>query len=154
MIYLPMALDRAQALRAGEPLDRVPAHAATPSLRLALALAAEQEEGDFAALSAAGVAALDGLTGNRRLVLAADVGADQVSDAGGDSGEVGVERLSWSQVQALFADEEAAGPAVTAAAGAARDVPLEQAYDLPAVVALTDDHDLLWFSPAELDGLA
>jgi hypothetical protein len=154
MVYLPLALDRAQALRAGEPLDRARAHAATPSLRRALALSAEEEEeGDFAALSAAGVAALHGLAGNRRLVLAADVGPAQVSDAGGDSGEVGVDGLSWSQVQSLFADEEASGPAVAAAARAARDVALEQAYDLPAVAALTDRHDLLWFSPAELDAL-
>lgn len=42
MVYLPLALDRAQALRAGEPLDRARAHAATPSLRRALALSAER----------------------------------------------------------------------------------------------------------------
>ena len=153
MVYVALALPQARALRAGEPLDRLRGHAATPSLRRQLAVAEGDEEGDFAALNAAGVAALDGLGGSRRLVLAAEVGASQVVDGHGGSGEVQVEGLSWSQVQSLFADEEAAGPAVVAAAQAAAGVQLEQAYDLPAVVALTDTYDLLWFAPAELDEL-
>lgn len=153
MVYVPLALAQAQALRDGHPLDRVRGHAATPTLRRELAVAEGDEEGDFAALNAAGVAALAGLAGSRRLVLAADVGAGQVVDGHGSSGEVQVENLTWSQVQSLFADEEAAGPAVAAAAGAAEGVKLEQAYDLAAVVALTDTYDLLWFAPAELDAL-
>jgi hypothetical protein len=153
MVYVPLALTKARALRDGESLDRLRGHAATPSLRRELAVAENDEEGDFAALNAAGVAALDGLAESRRVVLAADVAADQVADGHGGSGEVQVDRLTWPQVQSLFADEEAAGPAVVAAARAATGVPLGQAYDLPAVVALTDTHDLLWFAPAELDAL-
>ena len=153
MVYVPFSLARARALRAGEPLDLVHGHATTPSLRRELAVAENDEEGDFAALNAAGVAALDGLAEARRLVLAADVGAGQVVDGHGSSGEVQVVGLAWPQVQSLFADEEAAGPAVVAAARAATGVPLGQAYDLPAVVALTDTQDLLWFAPAELDAL-
>ena len=153
MVYVPLALGQARALRDGEPLDRLPGHAATPSLRRELAVAEDDEEGDFAALNAAGVAALDGLAGSRRLVLAADVGPAQVTDGHRRSGEVQVDGLTWPQVQSLFADEDAAGSAVVAAAVAATGMDLDQAYDLPAVVALTDTHDLLWFAPAELDAL-
>ena len=153
MVYVPLPLSGAAALRAGEPLDRVPGHAATPSLRRALDLGADDEEGDYAALNAAGVAALDGLTGSRRLVLAAEVGDAQVTDRRGTSGEVEVAGLAWAQVRSLFADEEVAAPAVTAAAPAATGVALAEAYDLAAVTALVDAHDLLWFSPEELDAL-
>ncbi|GAA1435400.1 hypothetical protein GCM10009616_32420 [Microlunatus lacustris] len=153
MVYVPLPLPRARALRAGEPLDRVGGHAATPSLRGALDLGADDEEGDFAALDAAGVAALDGLAGSRRLVLAAEVGDAQVTDRRGTTGEVEVAGLAWSQVRSLFADEEVAATAVAAAARAATGVPLAEAYDLPAVAALVDGHDLLWFAPEELDAL-
>ena len=153
MVYVPLPVAQARALRAGKPLGLVRGHAATPSLRRELAVAENDEEGDFAALNAAGVAALDGLGEARRLVLAAEVGAGQVVDGHGSSGEVQVTGLTWPQVQSLFADDEAAGPAVVAAARAAAGVDLAQAYDLPAVAALTDTHDLLWFAPAELDAL-
>lgn len=153
MVYVPLALARARALRGGQPLATVPGHAATPSLRRALDLAADDEEGDYAALNAAGVAALAGLTGARRLVLAAEVGDAQVGDRRGSSGEVEVSDLTWAQVRSLFADEEVAGPVVTAAARAAAGVDLAEAYGLDAVVALTDGYDLLWFAPDELDAL-
>ena len=153
MVYVPLTPAQARSLRAGEALTRLAAHAATPSLRRALDLAPDDEEGDYAALNAAGVAALDGLADGRRLVLAADVGDAQVSDGRGTSGEVAVADLVWAQVRSLFADEEVAAPAVRAAAEAARGVALAQAYDLPAVAALADAHDLLWFAPEELDAL-
>ena len=153
MVYVPLPLARARSLRDGEPLDRVPGHAVTRSLRQALELTPDDEEGDYAALSAAGVAALDRLVGSRRLVLAAEVGEDRVTDRDGPSGEVEVAGVTWAQVRSLFADEEVAAPAVRAAAGATAGVVLAEAYDLPAVVALTDGHDLLWFSPEELDAL-
>ncbi|SDS87862.1 hypothetical protein SAMN04488543_2566 [Friedmanniella luteola] len=153
MVYVPLPLSRARALRDGEPLDAVAGHAATPSLRRALDLAPDDEEGDYAALNAAGVAALAGLAGARRLVLAAEVPDDRVVDGRGPSGEVDVADLRWPQVRSLFADEEVAGPAVAAAAAAVTGTDPAQAYDLPAVVALTDGHDLLWFAPEELDAL-
>lgn len=156
MVYVPILLSRARSLRAGDPLRSAAGHAATPSLRRALDLRVDDEEGDYAALNAAGVAALAALQdaqAGRRLVLAAEVGDASVSDGRGSSGEVHVAELTWAQVRSLFADEEVAAPAVLAAAGAARGVELAQAYDLPAVVELTDDHDLLWFSPEELDSL-
>jgi hypothetical protein len=154
MVYVPLPLTRARSLRDGEPLARVVAHAATPSLLAALDLTPDDEEADYAALNAAGVAALDGLASARRLVLAAEVPDARVDDGHGASGEVEVADLRWSQVRSLFADEEAAASDVTAAARAASGVALGQAYDLPAVVRLTDGHDLLWFAPEELDALA
>ena len=156
MVYVPIQLPRARSLRAGEALSLVAGHAATPSLRRALDLGVDDEEGDYAALNAAGVAALatlDGVQGRRRLVLAAEVDAASVADRQGTSGEVQVAGLTWAQVRSLFADEEVAAPAVLAAARAADGVAPAQAYDLPAVVELTDNHDLLWFSPEELDTL-
>jgi hypothetical protein len=66
---------------------------------------------------------------------------------------VEVRDLGWRQVQALFADEESAAAAVRAAASAAAGVAVEAAFDLPAVVELTDTFDLLWYAPEELDGL-
>nr|WP_294696279.1 hypothetical protein [uncultured Friedmanniella sp.] len=160
MVYVPLPPAQARALRAGESLDLLRGHAATPSLRRELAVAEDDEEGDFAALNAAGVAALSELGdlsepgGTRRLVLAAEVDASQVVDAQGAWGEVQVLGLTWPQVQSLFADEEAAGPAVRAAARDAAGLEPRQAYDLPAVLALTDSYDLLWFGPAELDDLS
>jgi hypothetical protein len=64
-----------------------------------------------------------------------------------------VRDLAWQQVRALFADEESAAAAVEAAASAAAGVGLDAAFDLPAVVALSDTFDLLWYAPEELDGL-
>ncbi len=153
MVYVPLPASHARSLREGETLARVAGHAATPSLRAVLDLPPDDEEADYAALNAAGVAALAGLPGSRRLVLAAEVGDLQVIDLRGASGEVEVSDLRWTQVRSLFADEEVAGSAVTAAAAAATGVALADAYGLPAVVALTESHDLLWFAPEELDAL-
>jgi hypothetical protein len=153
MVYVPLPAERARALRAGERLDALPAHAVTPALCRAVEVGTDDEEADFAALSAAGVAALAGLEGGRRLVLAADVAAGQVEDTGGPSGEVVVSDLTWGRVRSLFADEEAAAPAVLAAARVVQGRPLADAYDEPTVVALTDTWDLLWFAPEELDAL-
>jgi hypothetical protein len=152
MVFVPVGLAVALALRDGERR----AHrgfAATPTLRRALGSGSDDEEADFAALNAAGVAALDGLAEPRRLVLAVDVDESQVSDRRTDLGEVEVRDVGWPQVQALFADEEPAAAAVVPAAAAASGVPLHEAFDLPAVIELTDGYDLLWFAPDELDAL-
>jgi hypothetical protein len=153
MVFVPVATATALDLRAGQPLGSARGFAVTPGLRRALGPATDDEEADFAALSAAGVGALDGLAGSRRLVLAAEVGDRQVADQQTELGEVEVHDLGWPQVQALFADEESAATAVTAAATAATGATLQAAFGLPAVVVLTDRYDLLWYAPEELDGL-
>jgi hypothetical protein len=153
MVFVPVAMATALTLRAGAPLPPARGFAVTPSLRRALGPATDDEEADFAVLSAAGVAALDGLVGSRRLVLAAEVPDGQVRDRGSELGEVDVRDVAWRQVQALFADEGSAGPAVAAAASAASGLALAAAFDLPAVIELSDTVDLLWYAPEELDEL-
>ena len=153
MVFVPSSPAGARALRDGVPLAATRAFAPTPTLRRTLQPPVEDEEADFAALHLAGVAALDGPTAARRLVLAAEVADGQVVDQRTALGDVEVHDLGWGQVRALFSDEDAAGPAVGAAAAAARDLPLAAALDQPAVAALTDIHDLLWYAPEELDAL-
>ena len=153
MVFVPLARPSALALRDGEPLGVRHGFAVTSSLRRALGAGTDEEEADFAVLDTAGVAALDGLAGTRRLVLAVEVADDQVADERTDFGDVEVRDVRWPQVQALFADEESAGPAVAAAASAASGVALADAFALPEVVRLSEGHDLLWYAPEELDGL-
>jgi hypothetical protein len=153
MVFVPLPLATARALRAGQPCSPVRGFAATPGLRRALGPGTADEEADFAALDTAGVAALQGLADSRRLVLAAEVPDGQVRDRGGELGEVEVRGLEWRQVRSLFADEESAGGSVRAAAAAAAGTALVMAFDVPAVIELSDTTDLLWYAPEELDGL-
>lgn len=158
MVFVPAPLARAGALRSGQRAGQVRGFAVTPSLVRVLGPDLSDEEADFAALSTAGLAALDGLDGGRRLVLAADVAPDRVVDGGGEAGEVRVDELAWHQVSALFADEDAAADAVRAAAveiataAGATGTPAP-ARSGPAVAALVDTYDLLWYAPEELDAL-
>lgn len=158
MVFVPASLASARALRSGQPTGPLRGFAVTPSLVRALGPDLSDEEADFAALSTAGLAALDGLDGGRRLVLAAEVAPDRVVDGGGGAGEVRLDQLTWRQVSALFADEDTAADAVRAAAaeispaeGAA--APSAAAWSGPAVTALVDTYDLLWYAPEELDVL-
>lgn len=129
----------------------------------------------YASITGLITAAADGDADDRadgaRLVIAADVpiarvrdrttgagpsgrgtgpGADDHQDA--DYGAVTVEGLDWSDVTAVFVDEPDAGPAVRAARTAIADADdrrLAAVLDLPAVAALTDEHELLWHTPDE-----
>ena len=111
------------------------------------------EEVEFAALSYAGVLALSAGSDRIRLVLAADVADEQVTDHGSELGEVVVTRLRWDQVQALFADELAAGPAVARAQAESAGMDLAEAAATELVATLQAGFDLLWFAPGELDRL-
>ena len=159
MVFVPLTAPAALGLRAGDPTAPLPGFAVTPALRRALGADSTEDEADFAALSTAGVAALAGLLGEdgsvatRRLVLAAEATAEQVVDLGTDLGEVRLGGLRWSQVQAVFADEDEAADQVAAAAREARGVALPDLLGLPATVALGETHDLLWYDPSELDAL-
>ena len=104
--------------------------AATDSLIAALGPGSSIEEAEYAALSNAGVLAIMLTAESPRLVLAAEVADDQVTDHRTDLGEIDVERLRWSQVQSLFADEPEAGDAVSASpAGGGRARPRRDAGD-------------------------
>ena len=77
----------------GPDLATAPGCAATDSLIAALGPGSSTEEAEFAALSNAGVLALMHTAESPRLVLAAEVADDQVTDHRTDLGEVDVARL-------------------------------------------------------------
>jgi hypothetical protein len=111
------------------------------------------EEAEYAALSYAGVLALALKPASPRLVVAAEVQAEQLTDLGEPLGEVQVRDLAWHQVRALFADEAAAIEAAGQASERVAGQSLAAALAAPEVGALLDDYDLLWFAPDELDQL-
>jgi len=111
------------------------------------------EEAEYAALSYAGVLSLLLKPGWPRLVVAAEVQPDQLSDLGGPLGEVEVRGLSWHQVRALFGDESAAVGATRVASEVTAGQSLAAALGAPEVAAVLDEYDLLWFAPEELDQL-
>ena len=171
MVFLPLSRSEAVALRNGtsqqpgasEP-DRSPrwtGYAATDALMSSHEYdAAATEDADYAALCYAGVRALTRTQDRLRLVLAAEVPDADVRvdvDLGGAAdpyGEVRVHQIQWRAVTALFSDERGSAAAVAAARAAlVGDTTLPDALQIPAVQALMDDHDLLWYAPAELDQL-
>jgi hypothetical protein len=150
MVFLPVDRKDARQLREGGELTSRPGCAA--SLRLARAMdpGAGTEELEFVALSNASVLALTVGSDPLRLVLAVDVDPGEVTDPGGDLGEVSVGRVHWRQVQSLFADEPTAADAVARARAAAGGT-LAEALGQEAVDDLLHTVDLLWFAPEELD---
>ena len=151
MIFVPASHEDARSLRSGRELA-APGCAATDSLIGALGPGTSTEEAEYAALSNAGVLAIM-ITAGSRLVLAAEVADDQVTDHRTDLGEVDVERLLWSQVRSLFADEPEAGAALARARLESAESGLAETLATPAVGELLDRYDLLWFATAELDSL-
>jgi hypothetical protein len=89
-----------------------------------------------------------------RLVIAADVPIARVRDGRSDTdyGAILVSGLDWADVTAVFVDDAAAAEAVRSARQAItamQDPDLDAILGLPAVVDLTDDHELLWHTPDE-----
>jgi hypothetical protein len=153
LVFVPVDRADAEALRAGADLGSRPGCAPTGGLAGALEPGAVAEEVEFAALSNAGVLALTAGSNPLRLVLAADVAAGQVTDRGSELGEVTVAGLRWPQVQALFADEPTAEPAVARARAESAGLGLAEALATESVGTLQNEFDLLWFAPEELDQL-
>jgi hypothetical protein len=153
MIFVPMTRDEALALRSGTGPHRYQGCAATPGMAVSMEADTVIEEVEYAALSNAGVLALVLKPNTPRLVVAAEVQQDQVTDRGGSLGEVEIGDLAWAQVRALFADEHDALQAVRLAGKAVAGQSLGVALGAPEVGALLDGHDLLWFGPEELDGV-
>ncbi len=154
-VFLPATRADARSLR-GTPEDRPrTGFANTAGLRSAEAdPSLAEEELDFVAQEHAGVAALSAGDDPLRLVLAVDVPADRVSEEAEDTlGAVRLHGVAWTEVRALFSDEPGAEPAVAAARSAAQGRPLAAALAEPAVAELLVRHDLLWYSPDELDAL-
>jgi hypothetical protein len=153
MVFVPMTWDEAVALRSGTAADGYPGCAATPSLVASMEADTLMEEAEYAALSYAGALALVLKPTSSRLVAAAEVRAEQLTDLGGPLGEAQVRGLTWHQVQALFADEPAAIAAARQAGEVAAGQSLAAALAAPEVGAVLDEYDLLWFAPDELDQL-
>ncbi|HEV2931478.1 MAG TPA: hypothetical protein VGW74_22585 [Propionibacteriaceae bacterium] len=153
LVFVPVDRAEALALRVGADLGDRPGCAPTAGLAGGLEPTAVAEEVEFAALSYAGVLALRAGSDPRRLVLAADVADGQITDQGSELGEVTVAGLRWIQVQALFADEPAAEPAVDRARADVAGLSLVEAAAIEAVAALQGEFDLLWFALDELDRL-
>ena len=163
-VFLPSTLPAlAEALRTGQVgpgPGPVPGFAVTPSLREAYA-SGDEEELEYAALTEAARASLrmlaeDPAAPPRRVVLAAEIPADQVKLDASDheparvliGAAVPVERLASAHVD----DAEAAAD-VRAAAGA---LPAADAGDEDArfTVDGAEGHELGWYATQELPGLA
>ena len=163
-VFLPSTLPAlAEALRAGQVGSGpgpVPGFAVTPSLREAYA-SGDEEELEYAALTEAARASLRMLAGDpaappRRVVLAAEIPADQVKPDAKDheparvliGAAIAVERLASAHV-----DDAEAGADVRAAADA---LPAADAGDEDArfVVDGAEGHELGWYATQELPGLA
>jgi hypothetical protein len=155
--FVPASLEDTLTLRAGADLGPRSGCAATATLLSQLGGQTSIEEAEFAALSNAGILALLINSTGRRLVLAAALGPNQVTDHGSPFGEVTIANLSWPQVRAMFVDEPRAAEAVNSARRALLDgqgeATLAAALDRPEVAELLDEFDLLWFAPEELDQL-
>jgi Family of unknown function (DUF6912) len=153
MVFVPITWDEAVALRSGASADRYQGCAVTPSLIASMDADTLIEEAEYSALSYAGALALVLKPISPRLVAAAEVQGEQLTDLGGSLGEVHLRGLTWHQVRALFSDEPAAMEAVRLAGEVVAGQNLAAALATPEVGAVLDEYDLLWFAPDELDQL-
>jgi len=153
MVFIPMIWDEAADLRSGIAADHYRGCAVTPSLVASMGTDTHREEAEYAALSYAGLLALVVKAGSPRLVVAAEVPPEQLTDLREPQGEVELRGLTWPQVRALFADEPSAMEAARLASEAVTGQSLAGALAAPEVGLLLDEYDLLWFAPVELDQL-
>lgn len=156
MVFLPLRTDQARAIRAaGRSDDQLPAFAATGRMIGAHGYRPdEREDADYAAQVYASVFCLRSSADDRRLVVAAQVPIARVRDrhTDADYGAITIAGFDWSDAAAVFVDAPEAADAVRTAKKAvasATDDSLASILALPEVVALTDDHELLWHTPEE-----
>ena len=156
MIFVALRNAAARQLRENGSTDQeLPGFAATGRMIAAHGYRPdEREDADYAAQLYASLSGLVDSVDDRRLVVAADVPIARVADgrADVDYGSVLVRGLAWQDVTAVFVDEPEAAAAVISARKAiadSGDQQLAAVLELPAVSALTDDHELLWHTPDE-----
>jgi len=142
-VYVPIAADALEVVMSGkwEPSS---GYAVTPTLLDIIALEDEDEVAEAVRGAAAADAVLE-LRSDRRVVIVVDYPRQDVAPVpGGHPAAVSlVGRVDPSTVACAFVDEDAAVPdAREAAAG-----------DADALERL-EQHDLLWYGPGEIDGLA
>jgi hypothetical protein len=118
-----------------------------PELRQATDLGPGQdEEADWMAVL---FASLDGLIRHGlRLVVTAAVDAEPVPSS--DSGQVTVERLSWSDLVAVYADDPAQLEALSGLAPELAGLDFDQAWLRPGLTDFLAQADLLWYDPSEV----
>ena len=149
LVFRPVSEDELRGLAQGRVLTG-PAWAATPSFRDAFGLdPGDDEDAERTALYIAALAGL--IQHGRRLVVVAETPA---SDSGTDFGAVGVDRLAFEHVTALFADDPSAQPLAEATRSAIAQLGVEDAWGHPAHGALLAEADLLWYGPEEWAVLA
>ena len=142
LVFLPIAASEMGVL-SGEiaVADRV-AYTVTPRLLDELGYGEnESEDAEYAALVLASVAALT--THGERLVVVAEVDPALVEPGDDpDNGQIVLTSCPASAITAWFADEP--GADVADAAAISKGLTIDQAWDLPQVQALLQEHDLLW----------
>jgi len=161
-VFLPSTLPAlAQALRAGQVgPGPVPGFTVTPSLREAYA-SGDEEELEYAAMTEAARASLrmlaqDPAAPPRRVVLAAEIPAEQVKLDARDKEPARVligEAVPVKRLASAHVDDPEAGADVRAAADA---LPAADAGDEDASFAVdgAEGHELGWYATQELSYLA
>jgi hypothetical protein len=161
-VFLPSTLPAlAAALRAGQVgPGPIPGFAVTPALREAYA-SGDEEELEYAALTEAARGSLRMLAGDpaapsRRVVLAADIPAEQVRLDARDNEPSRVmigEAVPIKRLASAHVDDPGAGPDVCRAAEA---LPAADAGDEDArfTVDGAEGHELGWYATQELSYLA
>lgn len=155
-VYLPLTMPALRAAVAAGEVGCAVAYAVTPGLREWYA-DADQEELEYAALTAAAGASLRMLAGDpaaprRRVVLAADVDGAQPRD-GQERGTVTLtEAVPWRKVAAGHLDDPDAAEDVAAAALAV-DAADGGDEDAAFTVDSAEAHELQWYATQELPGV-
>lgn len=162
-VYLPATLPAVAELRKNSVWHRgsghVSAHAVTPALR-EWYVEGDEEELEYVAFGRAAQEALrllheDPAAPRRRVVISVDAPGSAIRGENLDLGSsavtlTGPVELSW--VAAIHVDDVDAEPDVAAAADAV-DAAAAGDPDAQFTVDSAEDHELLWYSPEEIDSL-
>ena len=150
LVFVPLApADLADWASTG--VRDVTGFAATPLFLEAFGLGGpEGEDTDLTLLEVAGVAGM--LAHGVRLV--AVCGTDAAGAEPAEFGAVVAERVAWSAVESLFADDEAGTAKATAARAAVGDTDLDAAWEADEVSDLLRTTELLWHGSSEWERLS
>lgn len=86
--------------------------------------------------------------------LVAVCGTDAAGAEPAEFGAVVAERVAWSAVESLFADDEAGAAKATAARAAVGDTDLDAAWEADEVSDLLRTTELLWHGSSEWERLS
>lgn len=152
-VYVPSSLHALRQIVAANELGPGPlsAHAVTSAVRDAYADGGE-EEWEYAAASAAGLASVALLSGDepaRRVVVAVDVSRVSQVDSEDPTAVRVDEAVAFRRIAAVLADAVDAEPDVARA----RDAVASAASDADALVERCLTHELGWWATQEIDAL-